>query len=64
MFLLLSENFPQILFRDNFFLRHTFRNPSIFKDRSVVVVGAGNSAEDVALNSVKFGASSITVSYR
>ncbi|XP_068692248.1 trimethylamine monooxygenase-like [Montipora foliosa] len=43
---------------------HDFRNASHFKDKRVLLVGAGLSAEDIALQCVKYGAKSIICTWR
>ncbi|CAC5377593.1 tmm [Mytilus coruscus] len=43
---------------------HDFRDAAQFKGQRVLVVGASYSAEDVALQCLKFGAKSIVTSYR
>ena len=43
---------------------HDFREASEFKGQRILVIGGGLSAEDVALQTYKFGAKSITISYR
>lgn len=43
---------------------HDFRNASAFKDQRVLVVGSSFSAEDIALQLMKFEAKKVTISYR
>ncbi|XP_063406050.1 trimethylamine monooxygenase-like [Mytilus trossulus] len=43
---------------------HDFRDATQFKGQRVLVVGAKNSAEDIALQCMKFGAKNIVTSYR
>jgi len=43
---------------------HDFRDAREFEGRDIVVVGASYSAEDIALQSWKYGARSVTISYR
>ncbi|VDI00139.1 Hypothetical predicted protein [Mytilus galloprovincialis] len=43
---------------------HDFRDATQFKGQHELVVGAKNSAEDIALQCMKFGAKSIVTSYR
>ncbi|MGB3138965.1 MAG: NAD(P)/FAD-dependent oxidoreductase, partial [Nodosilinea sp.] len=43
---------------------HDFRDAREFEGRSVLVVGSSYSAEDIALQTYKYGASSVTISYR
>lgn len=43
---------------------HNFRNAREFKGQNILVVGSSYSAEDIALQCYKFGAESVTISYR
>ena len=43
---------------------HDFRSADEFKDKDVLVVGASYSAEDIGLQSKKYGANSVTFTYR
>jgi len=43
---------------------HHFRNAQEFRGQNVVVIGSSYSAEDIALQCWKFGAQSVTISYR
>ncbi|MQA78750.1 MAG: SidA/IucD/PvdA family monooxygenase [Streptosporangiales bacterium] len=43
---------------------HDFRDAREFEGRNLLVVGSSYSAEDVALQSKKYGAKSVTISYR
>jgi trimethylamine monooxygenase len=43
---------------------HDFRDAEIYRGMDVLLVGASYSAEDIALQSMKFGASSVTISCR
>ena len=43
---------------------HHFRNAQEFRGRNVLVIGSSYSAEDIALQCWKFGAQSVTISYR
>jgi trimethylamine monooxygenase len=43
---------------------HDFRSADEFAGRDIVVVGGSYSAEDIALQSNKYGARSVTISYR
>ena len=43
---------------------HDFRSADEFKGKNLVVVGASYSAEDIALQCHKYGAKSVTISYR
>ena len=43
---------------------HDFRNASAFKNMHVLVIGSSFSAEDIALQLLKFGAKKITITYR
>jgi len=43
---------------------HDFRSADEFKGKDIVVVGGSYSAEDIALQSKKYGAKSVTISYR
>lgn len=43
---------------------HDFRNASHFKGKRVLVVGAGLSAEDIALQCLKYGAENIICTWR
>ena len=61
-------NVPQIEGIDNFPGRvihgHDFRDAVEFAGQQVLVVGASYSAEDIALQSLKYGAKSVTCTYR
>ena len=43
---------------------HDFRDASQFKGQDILVIGGSLSAEDIALQTYKFGAKSVTISYR
>ena len=43
---------------------HDFRDAQEFAGKRLLVIGSSYSAEDIALQSKKYGASSVTVSYR
>ena len=43
---------------------HDFRNAEEFRGKDVLVLGSSYSAEDIALQSFKYGANSITIGYR
>ena len=43
---------------------HDFRNASQFKDQTLLVVGSSYSAEDIALQTLKYGAKKIVTSYK
>ncbi|GAA5167267.1 NAD(P)/FAD-dependent oxidoreductase [Pseudonocardia eucalypti] len=43
---------------------HDFRDASEFAGRDLLVMGSSYSAEDIALQSAKYGAKSVTISYR
>ncbi|XP_046654592.1 senecionine N-oxygenase-like isoform X2 [Daphnia pulicaria] len=43
---------------------HDFRDARQFAEQSILVIGGSLSAEDIALQTFKFGAKSITISYR
>ena len=43
---------------------HEFRNANSFKNQNVLIIGNGFSGEDIGLQCYKFGAKSITMSYR
>lgn len=43
---------------------HEFRDANEFVDKNLLIVGSSYSAEDIALQCYKFGARSITISYR
>ena len=43
---------------------HDFRSADEFKDKNLVVVGASYSAEDIGLQCHKYGARSVTISFR
>ncbi len=43
---------------------HDFRSADEFKGKDIVVVGGSYSAEDIGLQSKKYGANSVTISYR
>jgi len=43
---------------------HDFRDALEFKDKHVVIVGGSYSAEDISLQCHKYGAASVTISYR
>ncbi|XP_071141953.1 trimethylamine monooxygenase-like [Mytilus edulis] len=53
------ETFPGRIIHSN-----DFRDATQFKGQHMLVVGAKNSAEDIALQCMKFGAKSIVTSYR
>lgn len=53
------ENFPGRVLH-----AHDFRNAEEFAGRDLLVVGASYSAEDIALQCHKYGARSVTMSYR
>ena len=40
------------------------RNPSDFAGQNVLLIGSSFSAQDIALQSMKYGAKSVTLSYR
>ena len=40
------------------------RNPSEFAGQNVLLIGSSFSAQDIALQSMKYGAKSVTLSYR
>jgi len=42
---------------------HDFRDAHEFKDKDVLVIGAGFSAEDIALHCWKYGSKSVTISH-
>ena len=43
---------------------HDFRNASQFKDQTLLVVGSSYSAEDIALQTLKYGAKKIVITYK
>jgi len=43
---------------------HDFRDAQEFAGKRLLVIGSSYSAEDIALQSKKYGAHSVTVSYR
>lgn len=43
---------------------HDFRNASQFEKQTLLVVGSSDSAEDIALQTLKYGAKKIVVSYK
>lgn len=43
---------------------HDFRSAIEFRDKDVLIIGSSSSAEDIGLQCWKYGAKSITVSYR
>ncbi len=43
---------------------HDFRDAEEFRNKNVVVLGSSYSAEDIALQCYKYGASSVTIGYR
>ena len=43
---------------------HNFRDAKEFKGQHILVIGGSLSAEDIALQTYKFGAKSVTISYR
>lgn len=43
---------------------HDFRSADEFKGKDIIVVGGSYSAEDIALQSKKYGAKTVTISYR
>ena len=43
---------------------HDFRDAEEFRNKDVVVLGSSYSAEDIALQCYKYGAKSVTISYR
>lgn len=43
---------------------HDFRNAEEFSGQNVLIVGSNFSAEDIAFQTYKFGAKSVTISYR
>ena len=43
---------------------HDFRDALEFKDQTVLVIGSSYSAEDIALQCVKYGAKEVVCSYR
>ena len=53
------EQFPGLVIHS-----HDFRNASHFKGKRVLVVGSGFSAEDIALQCLKYGAESIICTWR
>ena len=61
-------NIPQIKGIDKFPGRvihgHDFRDAVEFAGQQILVVGASYSAEDIALQSLKYGANSVTCTYR
>ena len=61
-------NIPYINGIDNFSGRvmhsHDFRNAAEVKDKRLLIVGSSYSAEDIALQCLKYGASAVTCCYR
>ena len=61
-------NLPTFVGIDNFPGRvihgHDFRDAAEFQGQRLLIVGASYSAEDIALQSKKYGATSVTCSYR
>ena len=51
-------------FRGDVIHSHDFRDAAKYKGRDLLIVGSSYSAEDIALQSWKYGAKSITLSYR
>jgi len=51
-------------FNDKVLHSHDFRNAAEFKDQTVVLLGSSYSAEDIALQCVKYGAKKCIISYR
>ena len=43
---------------------HDFRDPRTFKGKDILIIGSSFSAEDIGLTCMKYGAKSITSSYR
>lgn len=43
---------------------HDFRNADVYKDRDLLIIGASYSAEDIGLQCRKYGASSVTMTWR
>eukprot|EP00484_Ammonia_sp_Unknown_P028460 CAMPEP_0197034460 /NCGR_PEP_ID=MMETSP1384-20130603/12573_1 /TAXON_ID=29189 /ORGANISM="Ammonia sp." /LENGTH=498 /DNA_ID=CAMNT_0042464397 /DNA_START=40 /DNA_END=1536 /DNA_ORIENTATION=- len=43
---------------------HSFRNAQEFKGQNILVIGSSYSAEDIALQCLKFGSKHVTISYR
>ncbi|TDU02143.1 trimethylamine monooxygenase [Streptomyces sp. 846.5] len=43
---------------------HDFRDATEFADKDLLILGSSYSAEDIALQTLKYGARSITISYR
>ena len=43
---------------------HPLRNPEEFAGKKLLVIGASYSAEDIALQSIKYGAESVICTYR
>ena len=43
---------------------HDFRNASQYKDKTLLVVGSSISAEDIALQTIKFGAKKVVCTWR
>ena len=54
-----AENFPGRVMH-----AHDFRDAEEFSGRDVLVIGGSYSAEDIALQCRKYGAKSVTISYR
>lgn len=58
-------SFPGIeTFRGRVLHSHDMRGASEFAGKNLLLVGSSYSAEDISLQVIKFGASSVTVSYR
>lgn len=53
------ETFPGRVFHS-----HDFRDARQFVEQNILLIGGSLSAEDIALQTLKFGAKSITISYR
>ena len=53
------ENFPGRVLHS-----HDFRDALEFAGKDIIVVGGSYSAEDIALQTLKYGAKSVTISYR
>lgn len=63
-----TPNIPYFNGIETFFGRilhsHDFRSAQDFIDKDVLLIGNGSSAEDIALQLHKYGAKSVTISYR
>ena len=61
-------NMPYIEGIENFSGRvmhsHDFRNATEFKEKRLLIIGSSYSAEDIALQTLKYGASAVTCCYR